>query len=180
MKLKFISYSLNLLFLLTIIALSIVLHKTDKEILLLEQDHRQTRLSLDSLITINKNISADVDIIQRLNNVDRYRFFSKVKKQLTHKLLIITAYTPSIDETDNTPFEAASGLPVHTGTVAVSKDLFDAGWTFGKIIYIVELDEFFMINDLMHNKWIHKLDILKWDKTDAVKFGVQSCNVYLL
>ena len=180
MQLKFISYFTNILFLLLIISLSSALYTSNTKVELIEQDYSKIRISLDSLITENQCLANDVSIVQRLNNADRYRFFSKIKKQLTHKLLTITAYTPSPDETDSTPFEAASGLPVHTGTVAVSKDLFDTGWTFGRIIYIIEMDEFFMINDLMHNKWTNKLDILKWDKKEAIEFGIRQFNVYLL
>lgn len=180
MSLKFISYCTNILFLLLIISLSIALYTSYTEVELIEQDYSKIRISLDSLITENQCLANDVSIVQRLNNADRYRFFSKIKRQLTHKLLTITAYAPSPDETDDTPFEAASGLPVHTGTVAVSKNLFDTGWTFGKIVYIIEMDEFFMINDLMHGRWIDKLDILKWNKEEAVEFGIRQFNVYLL
>lgn len=93
--------------------------------------------------------------------------------------LIVTAYTPSKEETDDTPMITAAMTKVRPGTVAVSRDLFERGWTFGKKVYI-EGEGIKTINDLMSDKWEKRMDILYFDKDDATQFGKRQLTVALL
>ena len=95
------------------------------------------------------------------------------------KELTVTAYTPSTDECDMDPNITASMQKVRPGTVAVSRDLFNQGWVFGKKIYI-EGYGIFEITDLMNKRWIERIDIVMFSKKEAKKFGVKQRKVALL
>lgn len=103
---------------------------------------------------------------------DDFKEFSKPKE------LFITAYSPSIDQTDSTPHITAFQTRVKAGGVAVSRDLFQQGWTFGKRVYI-EGEGVFVINDLMHPRWIGRIDLFRWNREDAIKFGLKKRRVVL-
>ena len=93
--------------------------------------------------------------------------------------LIVTAYTPSIDETDEDPEITAAMIKVRPGIIAVSRDLFEDGWTFGKKVYIEGMG-IYTIGDLMNKKWEKRIDILLFDKKDAHHFGKRQLTVALL
>ncbi|KKL16082.1 hypothetical protein LCGC14_2499180, partial [marine sediment metagenome] len=64
-------------------------------------------------------------------------------------LVIVTAYSPSKRQTDDSPLITASNQAVRGDGVAVSRDLFLKGWTFGKKVWIQGIG-LYTINDLMH------------------------------
>ncbi len=105
----------------------------------------------------------------------------KTIKHVNYNYIIatITAYTPRKIETDHTPYIAASGKRVKPGTVAVSRDLFWNGWTFGKKIYIQGLG-IFTINDLMNKKYKKHIDIFMYSYKKAKRFGKRYAKVILL
>ncbi len=101
----------------------------------------------------------------------------------------MTAYNPLPEQTDSTPFEAASGKIVREGYVAISKDL-ESRFPLGSFIEIVivceinqegdclgsesqEKGDFFRlkIEDRMHPRKKNQVDIFFMCKQDAVKFG---------
>ena len=84
--------------------------------------------------------------------------------------VIVTAYSPTKRETDSTPFVTASMERVTEGGVAVSRDLFDRGWTFGKKVYI-KGHGVFVINDLMNERFEKRLDIFMLKTRQAWRFG---------
>jgi len=82
------------------------------------------------------------------NNEDLASIIEKVKRENLKKeevlrikeYVIITAYTPSVWETDSTPFITASGKRISESYVAVSRDLlpkFPFG-TKGELLYPIE------------------------------------------
>ena len=95
------------------------------------------------------------------------------------KDLTITAYNPTEAQCDEDPMVAASMRTVKPGTVAVSRDLFDAGWVFGKKIRIEGLG-IFEINDLMNSRFTNSIDVFMWDQDKAVRFGKRQKTVALL
>lgn len=82
----------------------------------------------------------------------------------------ITAYTPSINECDNDPQHTAIMTKPRPGTIAVSRDLLEAGWTFGKRVWIKN-HGVFVINDLMNKRYKKRIDIVMFDKNQAIQFG---------
>lgn len=88
----------------------------------------------------------------------------------------ITAYSPSIAETDSTPNTTAiMESPVIGYTCAVSRDL---KYLLGKRIYIEGLGVF-RVNDLMNKRYTKRIDLCR-NKESAVKFGVQKHSVVIL
>lgn len=88
---------------------------------------------------------------------------------------VITAYTSTPDQTDDSPFIAATGKWVHDGMIA-------ANWLpFGTIVKIPSLygDKEFIVEDRMNKRYGYgRLDI--WfdsAKAEAFKFGVKRVDV---
>lgn len=93
------------------------------------------------------------------------------KKPNTTVAATISAYTSTPDQTDSTPFIAASGKRVHDGMIA-------ANWLpFGTIVKIPSLfgDKEFIVEDRMNPRYGHgHMDIwFDGGKADARKFGVR-------
>jgi 3D (Asp-Asp-Asp) domain-containing protein len=91
----------------------------------------------------------------------------------------MTGYTPTKKECDADPLIAASMKPVRLGTIAVSRDLFEKGWTFGRRVYIIN-HGIFQINDLMAKHHQNRIDMFFWKTSDAKRIGTQSVKVALL
>jgi 3D (Asp-Asp-Asp) domain-containing protein len=95
-------------------------------------------------------------------------------------LCTVTFYTPSVDETDDTPFITASGQRVRPGICAISRDLEKLGFTFGRTIYVEDLGSF-EIQDRMHTRWKKRIDILVMSKKRARSLGkIKNASVILL
>ena len=94
--------------------------------------------------------------------------------------LEVTAYSPSVDECDSTPFIAASGESVDDYTIAVSQNMRKNGWDFGKFAYIPDHDKFYKINDVMNKRYTKRVDIFMWEKEAAKGFGFCDLDIYLL
>ncbi len=88
---------------------------------------------------------------------------------------VITAYTSTVDQTDDDPFIAASGRHVYDGMVA-------ANWLpFGTKIKIPSLygDKEFIVDDRMNERYGYgRMDIwLNSNKQTAIKFGVKVVDI---
>ncbi len=103
----------------------------------------------------------------------------RLKGLARRKVVTVTAYSPREIETDSTPFITASNSPVRPGIVAVSRDLFENGWVFGKKVYIKNMGVF-VIDDLMAESKREQLDIFMYDFRQAQHFGVKKLEVFLL
>lgn len=95
------------------------------------------------------------------------------------RTLTVTAYSPRAVETDANPLQTASSKRVREGIVAVSRDLFERGWSFGKKVY-VEDHGVFIIDDLMSSSKKQCLDIFMFNTDKALEFGKKRLAVVLL
>lgn len=88
---------------------------------------------------------------------------------------VITAYTSTVDQTDDDPFIAASGKRVHDGMIAAN------GLPFGTKIKIPSLygDKIFTVEDRMNKRYgFGRMDVwLDTSKAEARKFGVKRLEV---
>lgn len=84
----------------------------------------------------------------------------------------VTAYSPRRIETDSSPFINAAMKKVREGDIAVSRDLLEAGWVFGKKVW-VEGHGIYTIMDLMHERKTKQVDIFMMKTFKARKFGVK-------
>lgn len=114
--------------------------------------------------SLDEKINTEVEI---LNN------------KIVAKKLTVTAYSASKKECDSDPNIAASMSRVRPGTIAVSRDLFEQGWVFGKKVYI-ENHGIFTINDLMNKKHSERVDVFIGHKKKAKSFGKKELVVALL
>ncbi|MFW6323774.1 MAG: 3D domain-containing protein [Desulfovibrionales bacterium] len=108
-------------------------------------------------------------LVQKINHSDVKQVFE----------VDVTAYTPTERECDEDPLIAASMRKVRLGTVAVSRDLFESGWVFGKKIYITGYG-IYEINDLMNSRFTKRVDIFMWERDKAMNFGRKKIKVALL
>jgi len=91
--------------------------------------------------------------------------------------LNVTAYTASVEETDDTPFITASNQQVRVGICALSRDIEkDFGLKFGDEIIIEGLGKF-EFQDRMNKRLKKHVDIFMSSKFEAFKFGRKKLNV---
>ena len=86
-----------------------------------------------------------------------------------------TAYQPISTQTDNTPLIAANGKMVHSDGIAVSRDLHER-WggplKFGDLVYIEGIG-YKIVNDVMHERYERRVDILVWTEAEEAEFWKQ-------
>ncbi len=95
------------------------------------------------------------------------------------RVCTVTAYSPTVAQTDSTPFITANNKRVRPGIVAVSRDLFANGWKFGRKIYIKDYGVY-TIDDLMNKRLRNSVDIFMFDTKKALQFGKKKIRAYLL
>ncbi len=115
----------------------------------------------------------------RKNMVEEARLLQKAMSAPPVRKVTVTAYNPTTDQCDSDPLIAASMRKVRTGTIAVSRDLFDQGWVFGRKVRIEGIG-IFEINDLMNKRFTQRIDIFMWDENQARQFGKKNIKAALL
>jgi 3D (Asp-Asp-Asp) domain-containing protein len=90
--------------------------------------------------------------------------------------LRVTAYSSSIDETDNTPFITATGDHVHDGIVATNLLPFETRVEIPALFG----DKIFTVDDRMNAKMAHNIDIWMPSKEQALRFGVSYAEVVVV
>lgn len=94
-------------------------------------------------------------------------------------IVTVTAYSAEPSQTDSDPDIAASMRRVRPGTVAVSRDLFDKGWVFGRKVRIEGLG-IYVINDLMAARHGNSIDIFIGNTQQCQAFGKRRVHAALL
>lgn len=84
----------------------------------------------------------------------------------------ITAYMPNKAECGGDFEVTASMKKVKPGMVAVSRDLLELGWTFGKKVYISGFGVY-RIADLVSEEHTNRIDILVFSKRDINNIGMR-------
>lgn len=99
------------------------------------------------------------------------------KKELVPRFLMyVTAYSSSVDETDSTPHQTASGTKARDGIVA--SNIF----SIGTRVKIPELfgDRVFVVEDRMHNRFTDRVDVWMPSKWEALNFGKKQTEVQIV
>ena len=89
--------------------------------------------------------------------------------------ITITSYNNEVKQTDNTPNIMASNRLVYEGAVAISRDLktkYNLKW--GDLIYIDTLQRYFVIEDLMNERFKNRIDIFSFDKEWSLRLHLKS------
>lgn len=135
-----------------------------------DQQNRLDRMEVE--LRSKRDVS---DLLTRFVTMNRKRILTLQRT----RSLTVTAYSPRRRETDSTPFTTASNKRVRQGIVAVSRDLFDSGWVFGKKVYIKQYG-LFTIDDLMAEGKRNHIDIFMDDTNAALAFGKKVLSVSLV
>ncbi|BBD06925.1 3D domain-containing protein [Desulfovibrio ferrophilus] len=146
------------------------------------QEVRQLRSQVDEQSIRLEGLEAELRSRGDISDLFTRFIVSNRKKILDlqrTRSLTVTAYSPRLQETDSTPHVTASNKPVRQGIVAVSRDLFDSGWVFGKKVYIKNFG-IFTIDDLMAESKRNHIDIFMFDTQAALSFGKQVLTVSLV
>lgn len=140
-----------------------------------------TSMNLEQVVLKNKieveSLTAKLESKQSVIDAQALEIESLRKK--TALTATVTAYSAEVKQCDSDPRVAASLKKVRPGTVAVSRDLFAKGWTFGRKIYI-EGHGIYEINDLMHKRKKKSIDVFIGDTKAAKNFGVKNVTVSLI
>jgi len=88
----------------------------------------------------------------------------------------LTAYSSTPDQTDDTPFIAASGKHVYDGMIAANF------LPFGTKVKIPELfgDKIFTVDDRMNRRFQNRVDIWFPDRKSAIQFGIKNAEIVVL
>ena len=98
------------------------------------------------------------------------------KRVVSKVLVVITAYSSTIWQTDDTPFITASGTQVRDGIVATNI------LPMGTMIKIPDLygDRVFVVEDRMHPRKNYQVDIWFPEYSDALNFGAKYSYIEVL
>ena len=92
------------------------------------------------------------------------------------KTVMVTAYSSTFDQTDDTPYITASNTRVRDGIVAANF------LPFKTKVMIPELfgNKIFVVEDRMHRRFSDRVDIWFPDRSSAKRFGVKSAEIIIL
>ena len=90
--------------------------------------------------------------------------------------VVLTAYSSTPDQTDETPFITAANTEIRDGVIA-SNFL-----PFGTKVRIPELfgDKIFTVEDRMHERFSNRIDIWFQDRETAEEFGLRKATIQIL
>ncbi len=125
-------------------------------------------------------------IIEKFKRENLKRKERKNKSSIKKEYVIITAYTPSVWETDSTPFITASGKRISKYYVAVSRDLLSK-FPYGTKVKITIPDKNLpgcgsrgvirkkvlvrQVEDTMNKRYSKRIDLVFFSRKEAIKFG---------
>lgn len=98
------------------------------------------------------------------------------KPEVKNKKVTLTAYSSTVDQTDDTPFIAASGRHVYDGMIAANF------LPFGTKVRIPELfgEKVFTVHDRMNRRYTERVDIWFAERQDALNFGIRTAEIIIL
>lgn len=116
------------------------------------------------------------DIARHLNSIQD-ELSSLEIAQVGWAKVTLTCYQSVPSQTDSTPHITAINTRCQPGIAAVSRDLLEAGWTFGKKVWI-EGHGVYTIEDIMNQRYRNHIDI--WVPVDARTFKEESVLAVLI
>jgi 3D (Asp-Asp-Asp) domain-containing protein len=132
----------------------------------------------ENIVWSNKDLSSVIEKVRSEN-------LKKENLSIKKEHVIITAYTPSIWETDSTPFITASGKRISETYVAVSRDLLPK-FPFGTRVKIFIPNKNLpscgkevigkkvivrRVEDTMNKRHYKKIDLVFFSREKAIRFG---------
>jgi len=96
------------------------------------------------------------------------------KTKIIKKLVLVTAYSSTVDQCDSTPFITANGTHVHDGTIAANFLKFGTKVRFPSLYG----DKVFIVEDRMKSNY--KVDIWFPTRQEAINFGAKRVEMEIL
>jgi len=166
--------------LITILTIAIMNILYDTKFLTAPSDFNQNNFD------ILKKVNSEVTETNRQLSIIKDTIFSQKLLALCIPQVEVTAYSPSIDETDDTPFTTAFQTNVAQGICAISRDI-EKVMLLNRGDYIwIEGYGIFMFDDRMGfkskrtgKKITRSVDIFMWTKKEALKVGRTKANIYI-
>lgn len=123
-------------------------------------------------VEVPKNPIIKIEETYNLENVEH------TKRVLTG--VTITSYNNHENQTDDTPNITATNRPVREGMVAVSKDFLTNNWAkYGDLVYIDCFNRWYVIEDVMNQRFEKRMDIFLFDKAESLKIN-KTCNIEIV
>lgn len=129
--------------------------------------------------TVQNQTEQFIDSLFAQNSLPEDIFSGGSKNSLKTKEVVetlITAYSSSPEETDDTPFITASGAKVRFGVVAANFLPLGAKIRLPKIFG----EQIFVVEDRLHEKNSDRVDIWMSSKKEALEFGVKISEMEIL
>ena len=91
-------------------------------------------------------------------------------------VIVASAYSSTVDQTDSTPFITARGTHVRDGVVATNF------LPFGTVIRIPDVfgDKTFVVEDRMHTRFSDRIDIWFPTRAEALNFGLRRVKIEIV
>lgn len=102
--------------------------------------------------------------------------FNAEKFLVATRKVVVTAYSSTPDQTDDSPFTMANGRRVHNGAIAVNF------LPFGTKVRIPDMfgDKVFTVEDRMHKRFSQRVDIWMSNRQDALRFGLREATIEIV
>ncbi len=118
------------------------------------------------------------ELASKILNYEEDAIIEEVPGDSTHFQVDVTAYSPTVSETDSTPLITASNKMVKEGYIAVSRDL-EAYLEFGDKVFIEDIG-IFEVQDRMNRRWSKRVDIFFYNTKRAIQFGKVKKKMWIL
>ena len=122
-----------------------------------------------------------VNIIPQGTSINTtYELNDNVAEKIELSKISITSYNNHSNQTDDSPNIMASNRLVYEGAIAISRDLknkYKLKW--GDIIYIETLQRYFIIEDLMNERFKNRLDIFSFDKNWSLNLHLKNQKIII-
>lgn len=125
---------------------------------------------------IVQNKSPLVNVITQGTTINvAYNLHNVNYEEINLDKITITSYNNESKQTDNSPNIMASNRLVYEGAVAISRDLktkYNLKW--GDLIYIDTLQRYFVIEDLMNERFKNRIDIFSFNKDWSLRLHLKN------
>lgn len=108
----------------------------------------------------------ECDVMRHLPALSEGKLPYNKDKTFYERYFEVSAYNAEVGQTDDRPFEMASGKTVYSGAVACPRDI--------KLGTKIEINnKIYTCEDRMNKRYKNNVDIFMWSKADALEFGRQ-------
>ena len=132
--------------------------------------HQLLAKELDDSVNLGPVLIQIEDTLNN-NEINQTPAFTKKPKMIRY--VVVTAYSSTIDQCDDTPFITANGKTVYDGLVAANFLQFGSEVRFPEHFG----NKIFTVNDRMNKKYSDRIDVWMPTREQAIRFGTRYLKV---